>query len=352
MLNAYREVLRRAQIIAISVCVFGFLIFVGTFLAFLRTPLVDEDAKPVRFIFPMGSSIVHLSNQLHALDLIHYPRGYVLLLGTIMRASDHLHAGEYEIAPGETPIVLLQDMVAGRVIWRDFLFVEGWTLKQLRDALDNNIYLEHKTKGLTEAQLAKLLKIPSKNLEGLFFPDTYRFTGGIPDTLILRQASEAMQKHLNNAWVSRESGLPYKSSYEALIVASLVEKEAALPSDRPRIAGVILKRLSLGMPLQIDASVIYGLKDAYDGKLKISQLKIPSPYNTYLEKGLPPTPIAMPGLASINAAMHPIISKDLFYVADGHGGHVFSATLSGQNRAVAQYRKVEKHHKAKSTPHA
>lgn len=349
MLTAYREVLRRAQIIAVSIAVFGFLIFAGTFLAFLRTPLVPEDSKALRFIFPMGSSIVHLSNQLHELDLIHYPRGYILFLGAVMRASDHLHAGEYEIAPGETPIMLLQDMVAGRVIWRDFLFVEGWTLEQLRAALDSNVYLVHKTKGLSEAQLAKLLKISNTNLEGMFFPDTYRYTGGIPDTLILRQAAEAMQKNLNNAWGNRAKNLSYKNAYEALIVASLVEKEAEIPSDRPRIAGIILKRLSMGMPLQIDASVIYGLNGAYDGRLKISQLKIPSPYNSYLNKGLPPTPIAMPGLASINAAMHPIINQDLFYVANGLGGHTFSATISGQNRAVAHYRALEKDHKPKKS---
>jgi UPF0755 protein len=325
-----------------GVLLFGFLVFTGTFLAFLRTPIVEETAQPLDFIFPMGSSIVHLSNQVHEW-LPEYPRAYVVLLGSLMNASNHLHAGEYIIQPGETVVTLLQDMVAGRVVWRDFLFIEGWTLKQLREALDNNPYLLHKSKGLTDAELAKLFKIPQKNPEGFFFPDTYRYTAGIPDTMILRQAYEAMQKRLQTAWSTRTPDLFYTDPYQALIVASLVEKEAEIPADRPKIAGVILKRLKIGMMLQVDASVIYGLGDAYDGKLKISQLKIPSPYNTYLNKGLPPTPIAMPGEASIQAAMHPIVTNALFYVADGHGGHTFSATAAGQDRAVRRYRVIERH---------
>lgn len=343
MLIAYREVLRRAKIIAAGLFLFVSLALVGTFLAFLRTPLVDEGQKPADFIFPMGSSIVHLANQLHDANLTSYPRSYLIFLGFIMNASDHLHAGEYLIQPGATAITLLQDMVAGRVVWRDFLFVEGWTLKQLRDALDNNPYLIHKTKGLSESALASKLNISNSHLEGLFFPDTYKYTAGVPDTLILRQAYKSMQQHLNQAWTTRTPGLLYKDPYQALIVASLVEKEAELSQDRPRIAGIILKRLKMGMALQIDASVIYGLGDKYDGKLKIAQLKIPSDYNTYLNKGLPPTPIAMPGEASLEAATHPIINKDLFYVANGSGGHTFSASLAGQNAAIRHYRAVERH---------
>jgi UPF0755 protein len=258
-----------------------------------------------------------------------------------MRADNHLHAGEYLIKPGMRPIDLLQDMLAGKVLWRKFLFVEGWTLSKLRSALNENLYLTHKTRDLTEAQLADLLQLKHKRLEGLFFPDTYLYTAGFSDALILQRAAQAMQKHLQSAWQSRAQHLIYQDPYQALIVASLVEKEAKLAEDRPRIAGVILKRLEIGMPLQVDATVIYGLADRYDGKLKLKQLKIPTPYNSYLQKGLPPTPIAMPGEASLKAAMHPIIDQDLFYVARGDGGHVFSATLSGQNKAVQRYRAVE-----------
>jgi UPF0755 protein len=342
LLIAYRHLLQRAKIIVLGVFLFVALIFIGTFLAFLRTPLVADDATtPVDFIFPSGSSMVHLSDRLHTLGLFHYPKSYLLLLASIMHASNHLHAGEYQIQPGTTAVGLLQDMVAGRVVWRDFLFTEGATLKQLRQALDNNPYLIHQTHGLSQAQLAKLLKIQNKHLEGLFFPDTYRYTAGLTDTSILQKAYQSMQTHLAAAWRLRAANVGYQNSYQALIVASLVEKEAKLPSDRPKIAGVILKRLKMAMPLQVDATVIYGLGDAYDGKLKIAQLKMPSLYNSYLNKGLPPTPIAMPGEASLQAAMHPIISNNLFYVARGDGGHTFSATLAGQNRAVKHYRALE-----------
>lgn len=343
MLIAYRKLLQRAKVIAVGVCLFALLTFSGTFFAFIHTPLVADKPgnQPISFIFPMGSSVVHLSNQMHDLHLLIYPRSYLVLLATLMGATDHLHAGEYLLTPGMTPMNLLHNMVAGKVVWRDFLFVEGWTLKQLRQALDNNPYLIHKTRDLSSAQLAHLLNIPQPQLEGLFLPDTYRYTAGLTDTLILQEAAHAMQKHLQAAWQSRASGLFYQTPYQALIVASMVEKEAKLAKDRPLIAGVILKRLAIGMALQIDAAVIYGLGDQYDGALKIAQLKIPSAYNTYLHKGLPPTPIAMPGEASLQAAMHPVINQDLFYVARGDGGHIFSATLAEQNKAVHRYRTKE-----------
>mgnify|MGYP000314147392 CR=1 FL=1 len=342
MLAAYHKLLQRAKFAALLFIFFLLLIFLGTFLAFLRTPLVDEEANPVYFIFPTGSSVVHLANQLYNLGLTTYPRSYLIFLAMLMRVQNHLHAGEYEIKPGMTSIELLNDMEAGRVVWRNFLFIEGWTLNQLREALDQNPFLIHKTRGLTELQLAHLLHVPYTHLEGLFFPDTYRYTAGLSDTLILRQSYQAMQQKLNAAWQSRVPKLIYHNPYQALIVASLVEKEAKLNEDRAKIAGVILKRLAIGMPLQIDASVIYGLGNQYNNHLKRVQLKIPTPYNTYLIKGLPPTPIAMPGEASIHAALHPVINQDLFYVARGDGGHVFSRTLAAQDQAIKLYRRKQR----------
>ncbi len=345
MLIAYHQVLQRAKIIFVGSVLFAALIFLGTYVAFLRTPFVDEDAQAVSVIFPMGSSVVHLANELHDSGLLIYPRAYLLLTSSLMHASNHLHAGEYNITPGLKPIGLLRKMVLGDVVPRDFLFIEGWTVKQLRAALDANPYLIHKTQKLSDEQVAKLLKINDTSLEGLFFPDTYKFSAGFYDTAILKTALVEMQKRLQKAWDKRAPNLIYQNSYQALIVASMVEKEAQLNADRPRIAGIILKRLMIHMPLQIDASVIYGLGDKFDGVLKFSQLRIISPYNTYLNYGLPPTPISMPGEASIQAAMHPIITKDLFYVANGNGGHIFSSSYSGQDRAVKQYRAIERRHK-------
>ena len=339
MLIAYHQVLQRAKFMFVGTSLFAFLIFIGTFLAFLRTPLVDDDAKPIHIVFPMGSSVFKLAHQLHVEGLLHYPEAYIVLTSSLMRASNHLHAGEYEILPGTTPMRLINKMILGEVIPRDFLFLEGWTLKQLRAALDSNPYLIHRTDKLTDKQLASLLKLHLNSLEGVFFPDTYRYSAGLYDTVILKAALEAMEKNLQKVWDSREVGLPYKTPYDLLIVASRVEKEAMLGSERPRVAGVILKRLHIGMPLQIDATVIYGLGDQYDGNLKLRQLKIPSPYNSYLNLGLPPTPIAMPGEASLTAAAHPIMDKNLYYVARGDGshGHVFSPTYEGQDRAVKAY---------------
>lgn len=336
----YQAIIHRARWMALWFFGFCLLVFVGTFLAFLRTPLVALDQKPASLIFPAGSSLLDLSLLLKSQGLLIYPRSYFICLAYLQQASLRLHAGEYRLDPGILPGTLLTKMVNDDVVWRDMLFVEGTTWRAMAAQIMANPYL--KQTSLQPAVLLKTLHIPAPQLEGWFFPDTYRYTAGLSDVALLRQAHQAMVVRLQRAWVGRDPGLPYRSAYELLITASLIEKEAKIAADYPRIGGVIVRRLKLGMPLQVDASVIYGLGDDYDGHLKTSQLKIDSAYNTYRHKGLPPTPIAMPGEASLTAAAHPTISQDIFYVATGNGGHVFSATLSQQNRAVALYRRFQK----------
>lgn len=342
----YRAVLHRAKLMLMWLILFALIVFVGTFLAFLRTPLVASTQQPISFIFPMGSSLLDLSLTLQRQGLLVYPRSYLIFLTYLRQASMHLHAGEYVLEPGILPGQLLTKMVNEQVVWRDLLFVEGTTWQAMAKQLAANPYFLKSAMRLPQMQLAQKLAIDSGSLEGWFFPDTYRYTAGTSDLSVLRKAHQAMISHLQQAWASRDANLPYRSPYDLLITASLIEKEAKLAEDYPRIGGVIIKRLQLGMPLQIDASVIYGLGDDYDGQLKLSQLKQASPFNTYLHKGLPPTPIAMPGEASLKAAAHPIIAKDIFYVATGTGGHIFSATLSQQNKAVAHYRQFQKRHKS------
>lgn len=346
MSKHYRAVLHRAKLLALWISVFVLVVFGGTFLAFLHTPLVAKNQPATSFVFPVGSSLLDLSLLLKRQGFLFYPRSYLIFLAYLQQASLRLHAGEYALTPGILPGELLTKMVNDEVVWRDVLFVEGTTWRTMAKQLTDNPYLVKSSVPLNADFIAKKLAIVSANLEGWFFPDTYRYTAGLSDMAILRNAHRKMVERLAQAWASRQAGLPYRNAYELLIAASLIEKEALIPSDYPRIGGVIVKRLQLGMPLQIDASVIYGLGDAYDGKLKWSQLKQESPYNTYLHKGLPPTPIAMPGAASLTAAAHPVIAKDIFYVATGTGGHVFSATLHQQNIAVAHYRQFIKAHKS------
>ncbi len=336
MSKHYRAVLQRAKFIVLWAVVFVLVVFLGTFVAFLRTPLVAKTQASTSIVFPMGASLIDLTQTLKQQHLLFYPRSYIVVLAYLQQASKHLHAGEYLLTPGIFPGDLLTKMVNEDVVWRNLLFVEGITWAQMQAQLASNSYLLKSS--LEQTTLAQKLHIANNQLEGWFFPDTYRYTAGLTAFAILHQAHALMLTHLTKAWASRSAHLPYRNAYDLLIVASLVEKEAKIPSDYPRIAGVIVKRLQLGMPLQIDASVIYGLGAAYDGKLKSSQLKMASPYNTYLCKGLPPTPIAMPGEASLQAAAQPVMSDALYYVASGTGGHVFSATFRQQVQAIARLR--------------
>jgi UPF0755 protein len=262
---------------------------------------------------------------------------YWRVLSIEMRASGRLHAGEYLLRAGMTPRDLIGDMANGKVMQRNFTIVDGWSFADVRRALGATDTLSHDTAGVDNDELMKRLGDDGEHPEGRFLPETYAYVKGDTDSSILKRAHAAMAKTLDAAWAARAPDLPLATSYEALILASIVEKETGRADERPRIAGVFIRRLQLHMLLQTDPSVIYGMGDSYAGNIHKSDLTTDTPYNTYTRVGLPPTPIAMPGRAAIQAALHPVEGKDLYFVAKGDGSHVFSASLDDHNRAVACY---------------
>jgi UPF0755 protein len=320
-------------IILLSLSLF-FSYFAVQYQRFLLTPL--SQTQSIHYIFEPGSSVHHLADDLQAQGFLTQPR-FFLLLAYVKGATNKLKTGEYLFDPGTTPNQLLEQMLAGNVILHRFTIVEGWTFQQLITALKTLPYVKHRLNAISPEQMLANLGLPPRNPEGLFFPATYYFSLGAKDTDLLKWAYQLLEKKLNQTWKTRARGLPYQSPYEALIAASLVEKETAIRQERPMIAGVIARRLQKGMPLQIDASIIYGLGIHYTGKLSIEDLKKNTPYNTYTRRGLPPTPIAIPSLTSIDAVLHPDHSENLYFVAKGDGSHQFSSNLVDHNRAVQIY---------------
>ena len=248
-----------------------------------------------------------------------------------------IKAGNYEIPPGTTPISLLQKLARGEEALRALTLVEGWNWRQVRQALAKEEQLKHDAAALTDEALMAQLGRPGVAPEGRFFPDTYTYAKGSSDIALLRRAMHAMDRHLEAAWAQRAADTPLKSADEALTLASIVEKETGKASDRGQIAGVFVNRLRVGMLLQTDPTVIYGLGDKFDGNLRKRDLQADTPWNTYTRTGLPPTAIALPSKAALAAVMHPEKTTALYFVADGRGGHVFSDTLDAHNRAVRRY---------------
>lgn len=250
-----------------------------------------------------------------------------------------LKVGEYALDPGITPRTLLLNMRDGKVINYRITIVEGWNIRQLRAAINAATPLLHETRQLDDAALMKLLGHPGQHPEGRFLPETYVYSRGDSDVDVLKRAYDAMDKALAEVWKTRADDLPLKSPEEALILASIIEKETGLASERPQIAGVFARRLKLGMKLQTDPTVIYGIGSGYDGNIRRRDLLTDTPYNTYTRTGLTPTPIAMPGLDALRAAVNPAPGDALFFVAlgDGSGSHVFTSTLGEHNAAVARY---------------
>jgi UPF0755 protein len=258
----------------------------------------------------------------------------------VLGLQSQLKSGNYEFKRGITPYEVLQKMARGDVNEYVVTIIEGWTFKRMRAELDANPALRHDSAGMTDAQLLAAIGAPAAphdSGEGLFFPDTYLFDKGTSDLDVYRRAYHEMQTRLTDAWAARTPGLPLKSPYDALTLASLVEKETGRASDRALVAAVFTNRLRVGMPLQTDPSVIYGLGDNYDGRLHKRDLQTDTLYNTYLRMGLPPTPIALPGEASLEAALNPAATTALYFVAKGDGSSVFSNTLDDHNRAVDKY---------------
>mgnify|MGYP000851142546 CR=1 FL=1 len=264
------------------------------------------------------------------------------LLARWQGVATGIKAGSYSVKQGITPDQLLTKLARGDVTQGEVLLVEGWTFRQWRARLEQHPDLKHETLGLSEAEIAARLGIDGGKLEGWLLPDTYLFDKQSSDIELLARAHRAMKRKLDLAWREREPGLPYKTPYEALIMASIVEKETGRSDDRALVAGVFVNRLRKGMLLQTDPTVIYGLGETFDGNLRKRDLQTDTPYNTYTRSGLPPTPVAMPGLASIQAALHPAANDMLYFVARGDGSSHFSRTLDEHNKAVGKYQKGSK----------
>lgn len=296
--------------------------------------------EPVRIEIPAGTGLRAVLQQLQKQGAVRHARLITLYL-RLHSSALRVQAGIYEIAPHATARAILDQLNSGRVLLEALTVVEGWTVAQLRTALDGDPTITHSLQGLSDTDLMNTLGHPGQAAEGRFFPDTYRFAAGTSDRKILQGAYERMQLELSNAWNTRADGLPLANEDQVLIMASIVEKETGREDERARVAAVFDNRLKLGMRLQTDPTVIYGLGARYDGTLHTRDLESDTPYNTYTRAGLPPTPIALPGLASLQATTHPADSNALYFVATGNGdgSHHFSATLAEHDEALRAYLK-------------
>ena len=318
-----------------ALVVVGLLGAAGYCLWYAATP-VAVNSLPAAFDIAPGMRLRAAAQRIDAAGVAVGRLQFELLARALGRAVD-VKAGSYELTSAPTPLELLEKLTRGDVLQAELRFIEGWTFRQMRAALDANLFLRHDSQGLAEAELMQKIGAREALAEGLFFPDTYLFAKGASDVRVLQRAYRAMQRHLEREWQAREPSLPYKTPYEALIMASVVEKETGQAAERDLIAGALVNRLRIGMLLQVDPTVIYGLGDAFNGNLKKIHLLTDGPYNTYTRAGLPPTPIAAPGLASLHAALRPAKTSALYYVARGDGTSEFSRTLDEHNRAVRKY---------------
>lgn len=300
----------------------------------LTAPLNIND-QGYSYELKQGQTLSHLANDLGANNILDYPR--LLRLYARFTNTNKVHAGEYFFAPGTTPESLLEKLKKGDVVLYQVTFVEGWTFKQALAALEKNPSIRHELAGKTDAEQLALLGLPISHPEGWFFPDTYSFSRNTSDVEILHKSFRKMENLLTVEWEKRAANLPYKSAYEALIMASIVERETGHHSERDQIAGVFVRRLQQGMKLQTDPTVIYGMGDKYHGRISRKNLEEATPYNTYTIEGLPPTPIALPSAASIKAALNPAAGNTLYFVARGDGTSEFSDTLDAHNQAVRRY---------------
>ncbi|MEM1114520.1 MAG: endolytic transglycosylase MltG [Pseudomonadota bacterium] len=320
---------------------FSMLVLTLAWLALDRVQRVWEaplavPAEGYELLIERGTTLGAVLKDLHEADIVAYPR-LVALYGRYTGLDQRMRRGEYRLLPGLDAAGLLDLLSSGRVISYQVTLPEGLTLAQALEVLQETPRLESTLSGQTDLRVMELIA-PRLAPEGLFFPDSYRFERGDTDLDILRRAHSRMQAVLQQEWMSRAPDLPFDTPYEALVLASIVERETGVASERGEIAGVFARRLRKGMRLQTDPTVIYGLGAEFDGNLKRKHLRDASnPFNTYRHHGLPPTPIALPGQAAINAALNPLAGDTLFFVARGDGSHVFSETLEEHERAVRKY---------------
>jgi UPF0755 protein len=303
-----------------------------------------------------GATLRSILRSLEQKQLIGSARNLELYLRCCQRGTsftgEGIKAGRYRIAPGQTPLSILRQLTDGKVVLEQVTIIEGWTFAQMRAELEHHPAIQSTLGGRSEADVMLALQNPGLPAEGRFAPDTYSFAPGTSDLQLLRMAFEAQRHVLEDAWNSRQPDLPLTTMDEALVLASIVEKETGLASERARVAGVFINRLRKGMRLQSDPTVIYGIRDHYDGNIRKRDLTTDTPYNTYTREGLPPTPIALPGRDSIVATLHPEKTDAIFFVAtgDGSGGHYFSSTVSEHNLAVQRY--LDRLHRTVPVPDA
>ncbi len=304
---------------------------------FLLTPITLPNT-PYEFDVKSGISMKGVAQQFAQAGVIRQPFTFTFAARLSGKGSA-LKAGNYELASALTPWELLQKITKGDVSQAQVKFIEGWNFKQVRQALDKEPDLQHDTRGLSDAEIMAKLGLPQQHPEGRFFPDTYFFSSGMSDLAILARAHKLMQSHLESVWRERAPNLPYRNMDEMLIMASIVEKETGQAAERPTIAGVFVNRLRIGMLLQTDPTVIYGLGQSFDGNLRKRDLLTDTPYNTYTRAGLPPSPIAMPGIEALRAAVKPATTNALYFVGRGNGTHKFSSSLEEHNQAVNKYQR-------------
>ena len=322
-----------------SVILFVLLVTMG-FGYHVYQPLTLPSA-PFEFALKPGNSLKSAARQLKQAGLLEQDVTFVLL-ARVLGKSGTIKAGNYALEHPVSRLELLTIITKGSISQSQISVIEGWTFKQLRAALDASPDISHSAKNLSDAEILQRIDATENHPEGLFFPDTYYFAAGSSDLTIYKIAYHAMQQHLKEAWAARDADTPLKTSYQALILASIVEKETGTPSDRAMIAGVFVNRLKKGILLQTDPTVIYGLGDKFDGNLRKRDLLADTAYNTYTRRGLTPTPIALPGTAALQAALHPAKTDALYFVARGDGSSEFSSSLTAHNRAVDQYQKKGK----------
>ncbi|MDP9045757.1 MAG: endolytic transglycosylase MltG [Pseudomonadota bacterium] len=313
------------------------LVGAGTAAWWLRQPL-ELASDPVELSIELGTSPRDIAQQWVHAGVRASPQ-WLYEWFRWSGQSRRIRAGSYEIGPGTTPIGLLNKMVRGDETLAVVRLIEGWTFRQFRAELRKADALQPTTATMSDAEIMAALGAPGVDPEGRLFPDTYAYSKGSTDLAVLKRAYRAMQVRLAAAWAERAPDTPLRSPDEALILASIVEKETGDGADRGKVAGVFVNRLRLGMPLQTDPTVIYGLGPTYDGALHKRDLLADTPYNTYTRPGLPPTPIAMPGKAALLASVHPGSTKALYFVSRGDGSSEFSDTLAEHNRAVNQYQR-------------
>lgn len=329
---------RRSSIIAAAILIIVIGIM-GAWVKFLYTPLVTDD-QGMKYTVREGMSTRAVIDDLYVLNVVKHPWFFKLLV-RMKGVAHQLKAGEYLFPKGSTPPSMLEQISSGSgMVYHSFMIVPGWSFKELRTSLSRDVHFHHVTQTMSDAEIMRQLGHPEMKPEGEFFPDTYFFVEGSDDIVILRRSFKAMQEKLNAAWQHRAPNLPFTTPYQALTGASIIEKEAYIEDELPMIAGVMVNRLRRGMLLQFDPTVIYGMGDNFKGTIRRTDLISKSnPYNTYVRKGLTPTPISMPSLAAIQAIMHPTKHDYYYFVAQSNGSSMFTKHLGDHYAAVAAAKK-------------